>query len=168
MDFDDKLAYGLFIGIEQEGPYRGTKSLFVVGDVPFAIICSYLYNHKLHCVYFGAGGRFDFNPTTVKDLARASIIHRPYAITIESPRYDRDLHLAIKLDNCNWVIPYVWQGKILQEGLDSLINLGQRISSVYAKIDTGKEVIVHPWLGYYGNSYNEGYSEDKLLLVKER
>jgi len=51
----------LFVGIEAEGPYRGSKTLFVATNhTSFKRIWEAAQSHCAKNIYFGAGGTFSF------------------------------------------------------------------------------------------------------------
>lgn len=175
LKFDPKTTeYAMFEGVETEGPFRGNKTLFVIGSIPYRKILSYAYDHSISYLYFDSvGPNFKLDKEMIKDVITSSGIYVKYGVTIASPDFDNQFYQEIKKDFVRWVIPYVWHGEILPNGLASFLavlrNKLMDVSFIYGKIDTGKEVFVHYidmncWL----NDYSEGYAEDKLVSLKEK
>ena len=167
-----KVAWALFRGIEQEGPNKGLKTLFVVGDVPIFEIQSKFCDIRAEVIYFGAGGRFDYNTTTVEYLTTHPDAPQ-FKLTIECPKFDYVLMKKLCFHNKNtiWVVPYVWGGYKLN-GFDPLAQFTlsnyANADKIYLKVDTGERVILSKLSDCVINKYSEGYAGDKLLLQKER
>lgn len=169
MDVGNEVKCRLFIGIEQEGINTGKKMLFVVGDVPIQKIYAQMHKHAIKDVYFGAGGRFDFNVdvvTTLLSLANNTGLPTIESVTIESPLYDdrvfNKLQLA-SLRNVYWVIPFLWKGNILSDGvkaLEPLHSLTTYSHKIFAKADLGNRVYVFPVNEMFQNKLDTGYDGD--------
>ena len=173
MDFDNSKEWALFKGIEQEGPNKGALTLFVVGDVPLQKICKEIYDHRIGSVYFGAGGRFDYNYNTVHDLLFLNLATYPINhLFIESPKYQPAAHKLLKY-KWRWIIPFIWKGEILDEGLESIRYCKKNLSyfeqdEVFGKIDTGLDVLISKLSSISYNVISKNYDADVLLASKER
>jgi hypothetical protein len=167
---EDKVEYAIFSGIEQEGPFKGTDTFFLVGDVPFDLIKSTCDEAK-H-VYFGAGGRFDYNPVTVRGLADYLYIRgRTTKLTIESPVIDLSLLRFLKYGVAGdflWQLPIMWHGLPCEPGLASLrvIDPKEYGPHVAVKIDTGYSTYSTRLSNFPYSHYND-YGDDKLLVQKD-
>ncbi|MGI4811906.1 MAG: hypothetical protein ACRYGG_00985 [Janthinobacterium lividum] len=163
--------YALFSGIEQEGPRAGDKTLFIVGDVPANIIVENLValKNRTH-LYFGAGGRFDYNLEVLKTFLFGFGGHSYYPdITVESPVYNEELYSLVKEyeGRLKWFIPCIYGGTPLVEGLSTISSLlsKQMVDDCfYLKIDAMQTVTISDLAYTNMNSYERGYSEDKLLV----
>lgn len=165
----DKVEYALFEGIEREGPFKGTYTLFVVDDVPVEEILRLIQMpySRYGQIYFGAGGRFAYNPETIKKV-HDNIDSSKTLITVEDPRIDFDL--LISLVALNWMCPIMWHGQPVPRGINSVEKARTMNSwiqdSVIVKIDTGKLVLATELTVFAKSDYSE-YGKDKLLLQKE-
>jgi hypothetical protein len=168
---EHKVEYAIFRGIEQEGPFKGTPTYFIVGDVPFDLIKS-TCDGAAH-VYFGAGGRFDYNPTTVVSLVDYLYVRgRSSKITIESPVVDLSLMNFLKYGvevDFLWHLPIMWHGLSCDAGLASLqkINMREFGSNVAIKIDTGYSTYSTRLSDFPYSHYND-YADDVLLIQKDK
>ena len=167
----DKVEYAIFRGIEQEGPFKGLDTHFIVGDVPLELILE-------NCVgtdhlYFGAGGRFDYNADTVRDVVTHLRVHgRKTRITVESPVVDfylLDFLFWKAPSDFLWHLPIMWHGVAVEAGLESLKNIDREDfgSSVAIKIDTGYSTY-STLLSSFPYSHYSDYGDDLLLIQKDK
>ena len=165
----DKVEYAIFRGIEQEGPFKGLDTHFIVGDVPLDTI---IENCEAEHIYFGAGGRFDYNPHTVADLIKHLRVQgRKTKVTVESPIVDFALlnFLFWKAPtDFLWHLPIMWHGVAVEAGLESLKHIDREDfgDKVAIKIDTGYSTYSTLLSNFPYSHYND-YSGDKLLIQKE-
>jgi hypothetical protein len=172
----NKIECALFIGIEAEGRFKGKKTLFVVGNVPYNQIEETMIKHpSIEHIYFGAGGTFEYNADTVISVFTHFISK---TIAIESPVFDFNLYLLMKAyaDKYNraftFIIPIVWAG-IARPDLtgnmshilfNPILDTEDRIT---IKLDTSAGVYLVPLAAIIANRLDV-YDEDKLLWQKER
>jgi hypothetical protein len=168
----DTVEWALFEGTEQEGPFKGERTLFVVGFAPYADILSRLEANENSTqeytqVYFGAGGRFDYNSDTVRAISNYVDTYK-VAITVENP--DIDFDLMYSCSELNWMCPVLWHGQLVQEGADSMSearNHPDPAERIIVKVDTGSFVL-STWARDCTASTYADYSEDRLLTQKEK
>lgn len=171
----NEVDYALFTGEEAEGPNQGLRTLFVVGDVPVKEISKALDDERLDRVYFGAGGRFDYNPDTVKLCVRVSSGKQfVRGVTIESPHVDfKLLHVLKQFIVPIWVVPIVWHGVFNIQTLDIMSEIALRnrwaLGNIYFKIDADNRVAWMSGTGTYVNTYDaDSYETDKIILQKKK
>ena len=160
---EHKIEYALFEGIEQEGPFKGSPTLFVVGDVPESDTINALAAHPhLTQVYFGAGGRFDYSAATVSAIWEA---YPELQVTVENPNIDVKL---LGFSTLHWMCPVMWHGSTLAIGLTSLKKVPSNLATrVLVKIDTGYLTYVTPLSNFVVSDYQE-YGEDKIIMQVEK
>jgi len=180
LDFPvDRFVWALFKGKEQEGPLQGAHTLFIVGtSPPIERIYHYLDLTEIKSLYFGAGGRFDYNIDTVFEIVQNSKPFIPVdSITIETPHFDIDIYLELRKRNIHhrrllWIIPYIWKGTLLQSGLTSIEAIMSeaqtKFTDVFIKVDTGTSVFITDIRNSMYNSFISGYDEDAFLESKEK
>lgn len=156
----DTIEYALFEGIEQEGPHKGAPTLFVVGNVPMDVLRPYLIN-AYEQVYFGAGGRFDYNPETVAEVVKM----QSFQVVVESPEFN--LELMLRLPTLHWMLPIVWHGKPVEGTVNNMRDAHLVRNRVIVKVDTGVATY-SAWLNLMFNSDYADYSADKLLIQKTK
>lgn len=173
----NKIEYAMFVGIEQEGPLgnnKNIKTLFVVGSPLVKDTVREFKRRKCRAIYFGAGGRFDYDIINVLETIEA--LNGNALVTIESPDYDGQLFETIcKLTNntCYWVIPFVFNSKMIQKSKQVLTEMSQHLSiwwqtRILVKIDTGSSVFISQLNNNFVNNYLQGYDKDKFIIQKER
>lgn len=170
-----KIEWALFTGMEQEGPNKERTdnfTLFVVGKPPVQKILDTYNDAKCNAIYFGAGGRFEYDPLLVRTIAKKIVLTR---ITVESPDYDPELMSVISsyARQTYWVVPLVWNGKLNKDCMSLLEELALSTSvfvqsKILVKVDTGSSVFITQLNTNFINSYKQGYADDKLLYQKER
>jgi hypothetical protein len=164
----DKVEYAIFSGIEQEGVFKGISTYFIVGDVPLQLILDVC--KEAEHLYFGAGGRFDYNPDTVLGvLENLEVLPR---VTVESPILDMQLFIDLQdilKDNFLWHLPIMWHGQACTEGLNSLKVVDQELDgrNLALKIDTGYSTYSKRLSDFPYSHYND-YSGDQLLVQKDK
>lgn len=160
LDFPvNKVEYALFKGIEQEGPFKGVKTLFVVGDCPLDKISNALKSDFFAQIYLGAGGRFDYNKETVRQLLQKSVV-----VTIENPVVNYECLVY----GAHWMLPILWKNQPVSDGLTSLTSVlaeGNFIESVSLKLDTGSKTFVVRLQDFIRSDYSD-YGGDELILQK--
>jgi hypothetical protein len=167
----NKVDHAVFSGIEQEGPFKGVPTYFIVGDVPLELIRD-LCRNPSH-LYFGAGGRFDYNASTVASVATMLYAAgNPVKITVENPVVDLDLLKRMgefMPGNFLWTIPIMWQGLPCEAGLKSLKNIDRQANEfhVAVKIDTGYSTYSTRLSNFPYSHYND-YGDDELLFQKDK
>lgn len=165
--FPPNIEYALFKGLEQEGPLKWTRTLFVVDKVPFELIADNI-KPGIEQIYFGAGGSFVWDRHTVE---RMSYYFPKIKLTIENPVIHSDL--LESGHNLYWMCPIMWHGKSVPEGLMSLSSIMSLSYTrelvkyrVFVKIDTGDSTYVVPLPDFVHSDYGD-YSGDQLILQKE-
>lgn len=165
---EQDVEYAIFSGVEQEGPFKGIPTFFIVGDPPLQLILNTC--KEAEHIYFGAGGRFDYNQDTVLGLLEnLEILPR---ITIENPILDLQLFIDLQdilKDNFLWHLPIMWHGQACTDGLNSLKQVDRELDgrNIALKIDTGYSTYSKRLSDFPYSHYND-YAADQLLIQKDK
>lgn len=163
--------YGMFKGKELEGTFTDKDTLFIVGDVPQALIIKTMREHNLNYLYFdGIGPNFPVNFILVASIV--SLFHKEISgLTVATPLFNSAVFDYLHFCDIAfyWVLTCVWHGKELEDTISQIKVLQTEMPShkqakILVKVDTGKDVFITPLHRLYLNSYNKGYSEDTLLV----
>lgn len=168
------LNYPLFSGSEQEGPYKGAKTLFVAGDkLEYGDIRLYFAGHSQ--VYLGAGMLSDFSAVLLSDLLDFTDLRvcvevgkKKDAETLLSMYRDvspKRLYLVLTM---LMMRPNKSIHHINKSMLDVFVRARRMNFNVGLKIDTGTSVTVLHGSSSYTNAIDVSYADDVKLPLPER
>lgn len=166
----DRVQHALFEGVEREGPLKGQFTLFVVGDVPFENIIKRVQESEREYfqIYFGAGGRFDYNKETVRSVSEYFEVNGNELlvdITVENPIIDQVL--LEDIDTLNWMCPILWHGMAVPPAIHSLQSVRPALrEQVIVKLDTGVSTYAIRFDEFKVSDYSD-YGDDVLLEQME-
>jgi hypothetical protein len=150
----------LFEGYEAEGRYRGIKTLFVSGDVPWENIEKELLNkvYFYSQVYFGADGCSEVNWDSVDNAIVCSGVDI-VSVEIGSRNVfsklplSSKLHLVINLD------------RLTRHNLEDVLSAIQLPKQVQIKFDTTSKSCLAPYIAFMCNNH-EDINSDKEIWRK--
>lgn len=164
----------LFSGIEQEGPYKGLKTLFVADPtLTWGDLEPHIQDHEQ--VYFGAARLSKVNWSAVEQALEFTKLlvtvetakltaQRTLAIFLGHPATRDDwcrLHLVLTAFMC---LP---TGQLVAEPLDlekAFMAYRQFPNNISIKLDWGTRVLVISRENTYLNDFTGDYSSDKKIL----